>query len=65
MLLYLNYINAYRRAGSPAVLEDTPVLNQGFNACNLLFLCQEQRGMLECRINPFSMMEYLQLSYEE
>lgn len=28
-------------------------------------LSDEQRGRLECRINPFSMMEYLQLSYEE
>lgn len=29
------------------------------------FLCQDQRGKLVCRINPFTMMEYLQLSYEE
>ncbi|XP_048037794.1 LOW QUALITY PROTEIN: tRNA-splicing endonuclease subunit Sen2-like [Megalobrama amblycephala] len=32
---------------------------------NGLFLCQDQREKLVCRINPFTMMEYLQLSYEE
>lgn len=29
------------------------------------FALQSRRGKLVCRINPFNMMEYLQLSFEE